>query len=87
MVTHQPKNSLTNQSKCDKDLGTFIMAIQKNIAVIYIMAPRRKSMRKMRNSKKPRVNKSYRKTRRVNTIKKRSMRSKMNLHKLLTNIL
>lgn len=51
------------------------------------MAPRRKSMRKMRNSKKPRVNKSNRKTRRVNTIKTGSMRSKMNLHKLLTNIL
>ena len=51
------------------------------------MAPRRKSMRKMRNSKKPRVNKSNRKSRRVNTMKKRSMRSKMNLHKLLTNIL
>ena len=50
------------------------------------MAPRRKSMRNMGKSKKPRVSKANRRTRKVRTMKN-MRKNKMSIHKLLTDIL
>jgi len=60
--------------------------IGKNIVNIYIMPPRRKSMRKMRNSKKPRFSKTNRRTRKMRSLKN-VKRNGMSLHRLLTDIL